>query len=149
LYCLDAATGKQVWHFPGFHVDASPVVAGGRVFVGSGFGDAYKETALFCLDAETGNLLWRLPTELPSCPAPAVTVQQAYCGICHGGMNESDANPAGALLCVEAATGVELWRYPVGDGVLAQPVADGNFVYFGSRDGTLYCLHRDQGKLAW
>jgi len=37
----------------------------------------------------------------------------------------------------------------VGDGILAQPVADGNFVYFGSRDGTLYCLQRDLGKLAW
>jgi outer membrane protein assembly factor BamB len=64
-------------------------------------------------------------------------------------MNQSEDSPAGALLCVAAETGVELWRFPVGDGVLAKPLADGNFVYFGSRDGNLYCLHRDQGKLAW
>src|SRR5262249_4596396 len=56
---------------------------------------------------------------------------------------------AGALLCVDCGTGAEIWRYPVGDGVLAKPQADGNFVYFGSRDGNLYCLHRDKGKLAW
>jgi outer membrane protein assembly factor BamB len=149
LYCLDAATGTKVWNFPGFHVDASPVVVNGRVYVGSGIGDVYKETALFCLDAESGKLVWRLPTELPAWPAPAVKGRHVYFGIGNGRMNESDANPAGALVCVETETGAEAWRYPVGDGVLAKPVADGNFVYFGSRDGNLYCLRRDEGKLAW
>jgi outer membrane protein assembly factor BamB len=149
LYCLDAATGKEVWHFRGFHIDAGPTPAGGRVYFGSGIGDIYKETFLFCLDAATGNPVWRLPTSLPSWPTPVVKGPHAYFGIGNGRMNESDDYPAGALLCVDATTGTELWRYPVGDGVLAKPTAEGNFVYFGSRDGHLYCLHRDKGLLAW
>jgi outer membrane protein assembly factor BamB len=149
LYCLDAITGKEVWHFPGFHIDASPVVANGRVFVGSGIGDVYKDTALFCLDAESGKLRWRLPMELPSWPAPAVQGQHVYFGIGNGRFNESEARPAGALVCVEAETGNEVWRYTVGDGVLARPVVEGRFVYFGARDGNLYCLERGEGRLAW
>jgi outer membrane protein assembly factor BamB len=149
LYCLDAMSGKEVWHFPGFHIDASPVVVNGRVFVGSGIGDVYKETALFCLNAESGDLRWRLPTELPCWPAAAVQGPLVYFGIGNGRFNESDANPAGALLCVEIETGHEVWRYAVGDSVLARAVLEGRFVYFGSRDGNLYCLERSEGKLAW
>jgi outer membrane protein assembly factor BamB len=149
LYCLDATTGKEVWHFPGFHIDAAPVVANGRVYFGSGIGDIYKDTFLFCLDAATGNPLWRVPSSLPAWATPTVKGPHVYFGIGNGRMNESDSNPAGALLCVDAESGAELWRYPVGDGVLAKPAADGNFVYFGSRDGNLYCLHRDKGQLAW
>ena len=149
LYCLDAATSKEVWHFSGFHVDAGPVVADGRVFFGSGVGDIYKETALFCLDAATKQVLWRINTELPAWATPTVRGPHVYFGIGNGRMNESDSNPAGALLCVDVTTGAEVWRYPVGDGVLGRPMADGNFVYFGSRDGNLYCLHRDKGHLAW
>src|SRR5262249_17530790 len=132
-----------------FHIDAGPTVANGRVFFGSGVGDIYKDTVLFCLDARTGDLVWRLPTSLPAWATPAVKGPHVYFGIGNGRMNESDSNPAGALLCVDVSNGTELWRYPVGDGVLARPVADGNFVYFGSRDGNLYCLHRDKGQLAW
>jgi outer membrane protein assembly factor BamB len=149
LYCLDAATGTEVWHFPGFHIDAGPIVANGRVYVGSGVGDIYKDTFLFCLDAATGNPLWRLPSSLPAWATPTVKGAHVYFGIGNGRMNESDEHPAGALLCVEAATGTELWRYPVGDGIMAKPMADGNFVYFGSRDGNLYCLNRDKGQFAW
>jgi outer membrane protein assembly factor BamB len=149
LYCLDAATGNEFWHFHGFHIDAGPTVAGGRVYFGSGIGDIYKETFLFCLDAATGNPLWRLPSILPSWPTPVVKGPHAYFGVGNGRMNESDDYPEGALVCVDAEKGAELWRYPVGDGVLAKPSVEGNFVYFGSRDGNLYCLHRDKGLLAW
>src|SRR5262249_34682914 len=47
LFCLDAATGKERWHLKGLHVDANPLVVGGRLYGGSGVGDAYKDTVLF------------------------------------------------------------------------------------------------------
>jgi outer membrane protein assembly factor BamB len=149
LYCLDAASGKELWRFPGFHIDASPVVAEGRVFIGAGIGDVHRETALFCLDADWGKLLWRLNIDLPAWAAPAVRGPHVYFGIGNGRMDHSDDSPAGALVCVEAATGHEVWRYPVADGVLAKPVADGQLVYFGSRDGNLYCVTSADGKLSW
>jgi outer membrane protein assembly factor BamB len=52
LYALDAATGKVRWAFPAAGpISASPVVAGGRVYVGDGAG------LLYALDARTGRLV--------------------------------------------------------------------------------------------
>jgi outer membrane protein assembly factor BamB len=65
LLCLNAGTGKEVWHYPGLHVDCNPVVVGNRVYAGSGVGDVYRETCLFCLDADTGEQVWRVPTDQP------------------------------------------------------------------------------------
>src|SRR5436190_1930659 len=47
VYCLDARTGKEVWHFTGPHVDTNPAVEGGRLYAGSGYG---KPNEIFCLD---------------------------------------------------------------------------------------------------
>jgi len=149
LYCLDAATGKERWHLEGLHVDANPVVAGGRVYGGSGVGDQYKETALFSLDAETGKELWRMPTDLPVWGMPAVAGGFVYAGIGNGNFLESTEKPAGAVLCLEAATGKRVWRYDVADAVLTHAAADAERVYFGSRDGSCYALERKEGKLVW
>jgi outer membrane protein assembly factor BamB len=149
LYCLDAATGKERWHLKGLHVDVNPLVVGGRVYAGSGVGDEYRETALFCLDAETGKELWRVPTDLPVWGMPAVAGGFVYAGVGNGNFLESAEKPAGAVLCLEAATGKRLWRYDVADAVLTRVTADAERVYFGSRDGNCYALERQEGRLAW
>ena len=54
VYCLDGATGRIRWtHFTGGPVRLAPMIAGGRVYVGSDDGHAY------CLDAADGSVLWR------------------------------------------------------------------------------------------
>lgn len=149
LYCLDAGTGKEVWRFPGLHVDASPVVVGNRVYAGSGVGDEHKSTAIFCLDAATGKEVWRVATELPVWGSPVVAGKQVFYGVGNGDFLKSDDNPAGALLCVDAETGTEVWRYKVGDGVLVRPAVDGRHVYCGSRDQHCYCISRKTGAMVW
>jgi outer membrane protein assembly factor BamB len=149
LYCLDAATGKERWRLEGLHVDANPVVVDGKVYGGSGVGDQYKETALFCLDAETGKGLWRMPTDLPVWGMPAVAGGCVYAGVGNGNFMESAEKPAGAVLCLEAATGKRVWRYDLTDAVLTHVAADAERVYFGSRDGSCYALERKEGKLVW
>ena len=105
LYCLDAATGKEQWHLKGLHVDANPLVIGNRLYGGSGIGDAYKETVLFCLDADTGKEHWRMPTDLPVWGMAAVLDEHIYAGIGNGNFQMSADKPAGAVLCLETATG--------------------------------------------
>jgi outer membrane protein assembly factor BamB len=149
LFCLDAATGKESWHLKGLHVDANPLVIGGRLYGGSGVGDAYKDTALFCLDAETGAEHWRVPTDLPVWGMPALDGAFLYAGIGNGNFMESAEKPAGAVLCLEAATGKRLWQYDARDGVLGRVAVDVGGVYFGSRDKYCYGVHRKDGKLRW
>src|SRR5262249_37497241 len=55
----------------------------------------------------------------------------------------------GALLCFDAQTGAEVWRCPVGNGVLDRPAVDETSIYFGCRNGHVYCLDRSDGKRRW
>jgi outer membrane protein assembly factor BamB len=149
LYCLDAVTGKERWHLRGLHVDANALVIGNRLYCGSGIGDAYKDTVLFCLDAETGREHWRMPVDLPMWGQPAVADDHLFAGIGNGNFLQSADKPAGAVLCLNAATGQRVWRYDVGDGVLTRIVVDAQKVYFGSRDRHCYGLDRSDGRLCW
>jgi outer membrane protein assembly factor BamB len=149
VFCVEADTGKEVWQFPGLHVDCNPAVVGGRLYAGSGVGDIYHETCMFCLDAGTGKEVWRQRTDVPVWGSPAVAGKHVYYGIGNGNYLESADKPDGALVCVEAASGHEVWRARASDGVLDRPAVDRHSVYFGSRDGNCYCVDRRDGRLRW
>jgi outer membrane protein assembly factor BamB len=149
VFCVDAAGGKEVWHYPGLHVDCNPCVAGGRLYAGSGVGDTYRETCLFCLDAATGKEVWRVPADLPVWGSPTLAGKHVFAGLGNGNFLESADMPAGALLCLDADTGQAVWRCDVPDGVLDRPGVDRHAVYFGSRDGHCYCVDRRTGKQRW
>lgn len=149
LYALDAATGARLWNYPGYHIDAGAVVAGDRVYVGCGIGDTYRTTMLFCLDAAKGQPRWRVATDLPVWSRPIVSGGFVFAGIGNGRLNEADDRPAGGILCVRAADGSEVWKQKLPDGVLGPLGADRRHLYFGCRDGSVYCLHRHDGALAW
>jgi outer membrane protein assembly factor BamB len=149
LYCVEAATGKEVWHYEGLHVDANPLIAGGRVYGGSGVGDFFRETALFCLDAGTGQEVWRVPTDLPVWAMPALRGKYLFAGMGNGNFLESAPDAAGAVLCLEAATGRRIWRYDCKDGVHTRVDVDADHVYCAARDGSVLCLGRQEGELVW
>jgi outer membrane protein assembly factor BamB len=148
VYCLDAKTGKEVWHFPGRHVDTNPVVVDGKLYGGTGYG---VPNVMFCLDAKNGNPIWQTESKLPVFGSPTVLGKQVFYGTGTGNLIESDAsNKAGALLCVNASTGAVIWSYTdVGDAVHTHPAVDRRHVYFGSRDGNLYCVKRSDGSFCW
>jgi outer membrane protein assembly factor BamB len=176
VYCADAVKGTKIWKFPEgerakklkLHVDSTPAVLGKRVYVGGGFDedDGHGDSALVCLDAETGKEVWvretprwmvrrggpegeRLP--VPAWGSPVVDGKQVFFGVGNGRMTESSKNyePVGALLCVDAETGKDLWDFKVADGVLNRPAIDRSRVYFGARDGYCYCVDRKTGKQRW
>lgn len=155
LYCLDAATGKEKWHLKGLHVDANPLVIDNRLYGGSGIGDYHKETVLFCLNADTGEENWRMAVDLPVWGMPAVQGEYVYAGIGNGNFLasadqlEKPEKPAGAVLCLERATGKRVWSYEVRDGVLGRVCVDDKHVWFASRDRHCYCLDRREGKFRW
>src|SRR5207245_2397544 len=87
----------KVWNFGGFHVDAPPRVAGGRVYAGCGIGDEFKTTALLCLDAKDGSKpIWRAPMGLPVWGRPVVSGGFVYVGAGNGRVSEAgERRPAG------------------------------------------------------
>jgi outer membrane protein assembly factor BamB len=177
VYCVDAVMGKKVWQFPDserrkklhLHCDASPAVVGKRVYVSGGIDEdtGHGDAVLACLDADTGKEIWlretprwmvrkggfkgqRLP--LPAWGGAVVDGGQVFFGVGNGRMTEDSNNyePVGALLCVDAATGKDLWPpFKVANGVLNRPALDRHRVYFGARDGYCYCVDRRTGKLRW
>jgi outer membrane protein assembly factor BamB len=150
LYCLDAVTGDLGWHYENHvHIDANPVVVGKRLYVGSGEGDEYKKFEVCCLDIDTGKPVWARPVDLPAWGAPVVAGDLLLVGLGNGNFIYPDEHPKGAMLCLDAATGEERWRFDVADGVLVRPAVDHRYVYFGARDGHCYCLDRKDGRQVW
>jgi eukaryotic-like serine/threonine-protein kinase len=145
VYCLDAATGKQLWHYPGTHVDVSPAVAGGKVYVGTGYG----RLAAIALDAATGKPAWTTPCDLPVWGPPAVDGDRVFYGTGNGDFVKSAANPRGAVWCLEAGTGKQVWRRNLPDAVLTAVLLHNGKAYVGCRDGRIYCLDAATGAVAW
>jgi len=55
------------------------------------------------------------------------------------------------VLCLNADTGEEIWRYKTGERKLPQPTPaiDGKHLYALTYDAVLVCLKRERGRLVW
>ncbi|HKW09125.1 MAG TPA: PQQ-binding-like beta-propeller repeat protein, partial [Gemmatimonadaceae bacterium] len=158
VFAVDAVTGKQRWrittggdlplpwgHESGDHFLSSPAYVDGTVVVGAGDGGVYA------LDATTGRRKWRAQTEGRVRGSPAVANGRVYAG-----------SYDGRVYCYDLTSGALRWRYET-EGVTLQsksygfdrrsiqssPAVDNGVVYVGARDGFLYALGADDGKLRW
>lgn len=61
------------------------------------------------------------------------------------------SNFDGGVYAIDRISGDELWRFRIPDyyKVDTEPIASGGFVYFGGRNGTLYALEEEAGKIRW
>jgi outer membrane protein assembly factor BamB len=149
IYCLNLADHSVAWHHEGYHVDANIVSKGDRLFIGSGIGDKFKTTVLLCLDSNDKKELWNVPVEWAAFAPPTLAGSHVYFGIGNGNALESNENPKGALLCIDANTGKRIWQADARDAVLCKPAFDLDSVYFTSRDGNCYCANRADGHIRW
>jgi outer membrane protein assembly factor BamB len=148
LYALDAKSGRELWRFDteghglesgkfGFDrrtIQASPSVAGGRVFVGS------RDGFLYAVDARTGKQAWRVDHRMSWVnTSPAIAEGVVYAG-------SSDER---FLQAVDARTGRELWRLATERPVWSSPAVSGSMVYVGDGSGTLYAVDRASGRERW
>jgi outer membrane protein assembly factor BamB len=162
IYCIDAAKGTLIWRYPPADYKArllrcgsTPAVVGDRLYAGSAVDRNQPadrgETAIFCLDATTGKVQWKHAVPLPAWAGPVVQGGHAYYALGNGDVVSDAENerPAGLMLAVDAQTGKEAWRFDAPNGIIDKPAIDGQNVYFGCRDGHVYCLNRNDGKLRW
>jgi outer membrane protein assembly factor BamB len=158
IFAVDAASGTRRWrlttgpdlplawgHESGDHFLSSPAYVDGTIVVGAGDGGIYA------LDAATGKRKWRAQTEGRVRASPAVANGRVYAG-----------SYDGRVYCYDLSTGALRWRYET-EGVTlksgsygfdrrsiqSSPAVDGGVVYVGARDGFLYAISADSGKLRW
>ncbi len=130
ITCLDADTGEKVWEYrTKSHVESSPAIANGKVYIGAG------DDGMYCIELAPGpggkpNVVWRLSgEEYPDCEtSPAVHDGKVYFGLGEGGQ---------AVVCVDAETGDEIWRTPAPYPVFGSPVIVDGKVLVGMGNGNM------------
>lgn len=139
LHCLEAATGRELWHFDAQDaIAAAPAVTASRVFVSSNDG------RLYALDAATGREAWRYATE-EKISAGATLVRNPRAPEDWVLLNGYD----GTTRALRAADGQVVWSYRTEDYVNGAPaVVDGRFVVFGGCDAQLHVIHLHDGSPA-
>lgn len=151
LRSIDLETGVERWKLAGLHIDSSPMISAGLLFIGSysGRGTRAANQSLMSLDAATGRLIWEEPMDL-SCYNPPTTMnRRVFFGIGTGDFDSGGPDPTGAVVALDAITGQWVWRSDFADSVLASPVTLGDNVIAISRNGTVRSINRDTGKTRW
>lgn len=113
------------------HPIGSPVVAYGRLYVGS-YNDRF-----YCLNAYNGEVLWEYLTG-GNPTTPAVWEGRVY----FGSLDDK-------VYCFNALNGAKIWEYATGNDVMGVPSVHEGKVFIGSNDDKLYCLNAVTGQLIW
>jgi len=120
------------------YYDSSPVVSGGRVYIGGGKG-------ITCLDAGDGELIWQFQTGGCVHAIPLIGNGFVYVGSFDG-----------YFYALDSETGECIWKFdtqgndyfPLGE-VACAAAFYGDEIVFGSRDYRLYALNSKTGECEW
>jgi outer membrane protein assembly factor BamB len=155
LYCLRRTDGHLIWKTGmGTKLDypwrfdyyySSPIIFHDKIYIGSDDGN------LYVFDSNNGRKIWSFKTKGLVRSTPAIYKNLVLFG-----------DTEGIFYALDATTGDLKWNFKiVGEpddpakygfdrkGMLSAPVVAGNKVIFGARDGILYALNADDGKLLW
>lgn len=164
---------------PGSRPLATPAVAGGRVYVGGGFGSH----EFYALDAATGARLWTYKTaddgptaavvsgdkilfNTESCELETITTNgkplwkkwlgdplMSMPAVADGTVYMAYPNSRGdhrySLAAFDLESGKEEWKHPIAGEIITAPVIEGGRVYAATVDGSLYSFDRRNGSELW
>lgn len=125
----DPATGRELWrldHGDGFSVVPRPVTADGVVYFATGFGDTKMMAVRLggSGDVTGTHVLWRARKQTPTQASPLLFRGRLY-----------TVSDNGVGVCLDAATGTQVWRTRLGGTYSASPLLAGDEAYFFSREG--------------
>lgn len=148
LYALDLSSGAERWVYDtegvehnaaefGFDrrsIQSTAALDSTRLYFGS------RDGGLYALDRATGRLDWRW-TQGTSWIVASPAVNDGT--VCVGG---SDGQ---YFMCVNAATGEELWRISTGARAFSSPAVSGDVLFVGTHAGHLMAVARADGEVRW
>jgi outer membrane protein assembly factor BamB len=108
-----------------------PAVVGGRVYFASVDGD------LAAFDASSGKRFWSKEFE-PFSGGPGASDSLVVAGTLNG-----------ALIAVDAETGLESWRARMSSEIISAPVVSGDLVVALANDGRTHALNARDGSQSW
>jgi outer membrane protein assembly factor BamB len=126
-------------------VFASPAVAYGRVYIGSGYYNYNEGTGshtLFCLDELTGSVIWSFLTGSDILSSPAIAYDSVYFTSADGKLYSVEANSSGP-------TPNHYWNATIGDSWSSPSVGDGKVVVGSRGNNRIYCYDAFNGNLLW
>lgn len=129
---------------------SSFAVVGDRVYTG---GTENKQQTLVCLSAANGDVLWQSPVEAEYVERQGGDGPRATPTVADGRVYTMGAR--GRLLCVDAASGKEIWSRAFGGppiwGYSASVLIEGGraIVSAGGRDGALAAFDARSGEPVW
>jgi len=140
IYAINAAKGKEKWHFQtNSVVRATPAVAGGRVFCGSYDGKVYA------LEAATGKPVWTVDTKTKGVPWNFV---QGSCAVADGLVIVGSRSTF--LYGIDATSGQIKWQHShEGSWVPSSPAVRDGVAYVGQSDGNKITAVDFKGKRLW
>jgi len=128
-------------HLGGRNNVESPVVADGKVYVGTSNISTVNEAALNCFSATTGQLLWRFPARTDVKSMPAVANGRVFF-----------SNSIGRLFALNSTDGALLWSTQLGDSLtrweMTSPTVVGDTVYAGGIPA-MSALNAQTGAILW
>jgi outer membrane protein assembly factor BamB len=133
-----------VWTFrAGSLVEFPPVVGGGRLYVGTNRG------RVAAIEASSGEVVWELETKRCIAASPAlgdgvvfvVLMDPSPCA-------KHDESAPGYLVALDAASGVERWRFEAGVVETSPLLVDG-VLFVGAWDGNVYAVDAGTGRKRW
>jgi outer membrane protein assembly factor BamB len=143
VYAFDAVTGSERWYLDtGNPVKASPVVDGDAVYAADGL--------LYRIDAGTGALRWQTQPSVPDQEGLAVAGSLLIvAGDDRTAIVDGMGRISGWLLALDAVTGDERWRIPIGGAAWSDPVMANGAVYVGTHDGNVLAVEEASGRERW
>ena len=173
VFCLNVASGENIWSFrTNAKIVSTPQVRGNLVVVGT------MEGRLTAIDLQNGMRLWsqKLGTaiwanaSIGDAYIIAATMDGSLIKLKHDGSIVWRTSPGGGILssplCIDEenlvifgtknkylyayslTNGDLMWRHATGDEANGSPATDGESIYIGSQDGSLYAL-TTRGQLKW
>ncbi len=150
LDAYDPATGRRLWFckaFKGSRCISGPTLAGDTVYATQGMNNG----PVFAVRAEAAaphdepadvtatNVLWKFTGTTPDAACPVVVKGLVFL-----------VTNAGVGICVDGATGKQLWKERLGTAFRATPLVVGDKIYFLNKEGktTIVEAAREFKKLA-